>query len=154
MTTATIDQLDVTTTTDIKDIDYAAVTVKIQTGDREDDYLKIPLFDVRSAALGISTIGVSSNTDSGQSLDKLSNALSLVSAYRSVYGAYQNRLEHTMNNVGNYTENLVASESRIRDTDMSKEMVEYTKNNILLQSAQAMLAQANTAPQGVLTLLK
>jgi flagellin len=154
MTTRTIDQIDVTTTTDIKDVDYATATVRIQTGDTEGDFIKIPLFDVRKAALGLSSIGVSSNVNAKQSLVKLDGALNTVLTYRSVYGAYQNRMEHTMNNVGNYVENITASESRIRDTDMAKEMMEYTKNSILLQSAQSMLAQANTTPQGVLTLMR
>lgn len=154
MTTETINQIDVTTTTDIKDFDYVAVTITIQTGDTTGDNIKIPLFDARSAALSISSIGVSSKGNAEQSLTKLDNALSMVLAYRSVYGAYQNRLEHTMNNTANYVENLTASESRIRDNDMAKEMLEYTKNNILLNSTQAMLAQSNTEPQGVLALLK
>lgn len=69
-------------------------------------------------------------------------------------GGMQNRLEHTINNLGTTSENLTASESRIRDVDMAKEMMEFTKNNILSQAAQAMLAQANQQPQGVLQLLQ
>lgn len=154
MTTETIDRIDVTTTTDIKDIDYAAAAVNIQTGDKAGDNIRVPLFDTRSAALGLSSVGVSSNANAAQSLAKLDSAMNTVLSYRSVYGAHQNRLEHTMNNTSNYVENLTASESRIRDTDMAKEMMQYTKNNILLQSTQAILAQANIEPQGVLSLLK
>ncbi|MCL1810539.1 MAG: flagellin, partial [Clostridiales bacterium] len=73
---------------------------------------------------------------------------------RGALGAIQNRLEHTINNIGVTVENVTAAESRIRDTDMAKEMMLYTKNNILVQAAQAMLAQANMVPQGVLQLLR
>ena len=78
----------------------------------------------------------------------------MVSAQRAELGALQNRLDHTINNLGVTTENLTAAESRIRDTDMAKEMMEFTKNSILVQAAQAMLAQANLIPQGVLQLLR
>ncbi|NOU58028.1 flagellin [Brevibacillus borstelensis] len=84
----------------------------------------------------------------------IDDAIKQVSAERAKYGAYQNRLEHTINNLGTATENLTASESRIRDVDMAKEMMEFTKQNILTQAAQAMLAQANQQPQGVLQLLR
>jgi flagellin len=84
----------------------------------------------------------------------IQNAIDTVSTYRSGLGAVQNRLEHTINNLGTASENLQASESRIRDVDMAKEMMEFTKNNILTQAAQSMLAQANQQPQGVLQLLR
>ncbi|TNJ63387.1 flagellin, partial [Paenibacillus hemerocallicola] len=87
-------------------------------------------------------------------LSVINDAIEKVSAQRSQLGAFQNRLEHTINNLGTSSENLVASESRIRDVDMAKEMMEFTKNNILSQAAQAMLAQANQQPQGVLQLLR
>src|SRR5690625_1636511 len=87
-------------------------------------------------------------------LDKIDDAINTVSTTRSNLGAVQNRLEHTINNLGASQENLTAAESRIRDTDMAKEMMEFTKNNILTQAAQAMLAQANQTPQGVLQLLR
>ncbi|MBD2845827.1 flagellin [Paenibacillus sp. IB182496] len=87
-------------------------------------------------------------------LTQIEEAIEAVSTERASLGATQNRLEYTSNNLGTTVENLTASESRIRDTDMAKEMVELTKNNILLQASQAMLAQANQAPQGVLTLLR
>jgi flagellin len=77
-----------------------------------------------------------------------------VNTQRAVYGSQQNRLEHTINNLSTTSENLVASESRIRDVDMAKEMMEMTKNNILSQAAQAMIAQANQQPQSVLQLLR
>lgn len=87
-------------------------------------------------------------------IKELDGAINLVSTQRSTFGAAQNRLEHTINNLGTTSENLTASESRIRDVDMAKEMMEFTKNNILSQAAQAMLAQANQQPQGVLQLLQ
>lgn len=88
------------------------------------------------------------------SLGVVDSAIQLVSAQRSALGAAQNRLEHTIANLDNASENLQAAESRIRDVDMAKEMMSYTKNNILIQAATAMLAQANQAPQGVLQLLR
>ncbi|MEF2968080.1 flagellin [Paenibacillus sp. M1] len=84
----------------------------------------------------------------------VSEAITSVATARGTLGAYQNRLEYTSNNLGTTVENLTASESRIRDTDMAKEMVALTKNNILLQASQAMLSQANSQPQGVLSLLR
>ncbi|SFJ26828.1 flagellin [Paenibacillus sp. UNC496MF] len=87
-------------------------------------------------------------------LTKVNTAITDVATERGKLGAVQNRLEYTSNNLGTTTENLTASESRIRDTDMAKEMVNLTKNNILLQASQSMLAQANSAPQGVLSLLR
>src|SRR5699024_7622515 len=87
-------------------------------------------------------------------LNKIDDAIKTVSTTRSSLGAVQNRLEHTINNLGASAENLTAAESRIRDVDMAKEMMEFTKNNILSQAAQSMLAQANQQPQGVLQLLQ
>ncbi|MDE7299328.1 MAG: flagellin, partial [Lachnospiraceae bacterium] len=87
-------------------------------------------------------------------IDIVNSALEFVSAQRSELGAYQNRLEHTIANADNTAENLQASESRIRDVDMAEEMVKYSKDNILQQAAQSMLAQANQSTQGVLSLLR
>ena len=87
-------------------------------------------------------------------IDKINCAIDIVSKRRGTFGAVQNRLEHTINNLAVSTENISAAESRIRDVDMAKEMMAYTKNNILVQSAQAMLAQANQVPQSVLQLLQ
>ncbi|MCM3750196.1 flagellin [Paenibacillus pasadenensis] len=105
------------------------------------------------------TIGSISTTSFGSltsasTLTNINDAISAVATERGKLGAVQNRLEYTSNNLGTTTENLTASESRIRDTDMAKEMVALTKNNILLQASQSMLAQANSAPQGVLSLLR
>ncbi|MBO7747233.1 flagellin [Paenibacillus sp. MWE-103] len=97
---------------------------------------------------------LSAATPSSATLTSVNDAITAVAAERGKLGAVQNRLEYTSNNLGTTTENLTASESRIRDTDMASEMVSLTKNNILLQASQSMLAQANSAPQGVLSLLR
>lgn len=99
-------------------------------------------------------LDVSTHDKATAAISVLDDAIAAVSAERSKLGAFQNRLEHTINNLGTTAENLTASESRIRDVDMAKEMMEFTKNNILTQAAQAMLAQANQQPQGVLQLLR
>jgi len=104
--------------------------------------------------LGVSTINIAEGFDHDTALEAVDTAIKNVSAARSSLGANQNRLEHTINNLDNAAENLTAAESRIRDVDMAKEMMEFTKNNILTQAAQAMLAQANQTPQGVLQLLR
>ncbi|HZW68744.1 MAG TPA: flagellin Hag [Pseudogracilibacillus sp.] len=98
--------------------------------------------------------GILTQEAADEAITTFDDAINQVSAQRAKLGAIQNRLEHTINNLGASAENLTAAESRIRDTDMAKEMMEFTKNNILTQSAQAMLAQANQVPQGVLQLLR
>lgn len=100
------------------------------------------------------SLDVSSHSKATAAISVIQDAIESVSAERSKLGAYQNRLEHTINNLGTSSENMTAAESRIRDVDMAKEMMEFTKNNILSQAAQAMLAQANQQPQGVLQLLR
>ena len=97
---------------------------------------------------------VTSSDNARQAISIINNAIDMISSMRSDFGALQNRLEHTINNLGVQTENITASESRIRDVDMAQEMMAYTKNNILVQASQAMLAQANQVPQGVLQLLQ
>src|SRR5690625_49255 len=99
-------------------------------------------------------IDISSQESADAAITTINDAIETVSSERSKLGAVQNRLEHTINNLGASAENLQAAESRIRDVDMAKEMMEFTKNNILTQAAQAMLAQANQVPQGVLQLLR
>lgn len=102
----------------------------------------------------VSTGGVLTQADAETAIKSFDNAIKTVSAERSKLGAYQNRLEHTIANLGTSSENLTAAESRVRDVDMAKEMMNFQKNNILSQAAQAMLAQANQQPQGVLQLLR
>lgn len=114
----------------------------------------ISMGDMRAAALGVSTVDIGTKLGAQVAIETIQGALEKVSSQRSSLGAMQNRFEHTIKNLDTAAENLQASESRIRDVDMAKEMMNFTKNNILTQAAQAMLAQANQAPQGVLQLLR
>lgn len=114
----------------------------------------ISVGDMRAEALGVKDINISSKFGAATAIETVQNAMQKVSSQRSSLGAMQNRLEHTINNLGAASENLSAAESRIRDVDMAKEMMAQTKNNILAQASQAMLAQANQQPQGVLQLLR
>jgi len=107
-----------------------------------------------SSAVAVGKISVSSQTTASDAILKINTAINKVSTQRAALGATQNRLEHTINNLGVTSENITAAESRIRDVDMAKEMMSFTKNNILSQAAQSMLAQANQQPQGVLQLLR
>lgn len=150
-----------------------------QVGANKDQSMTIEIKDMRSLALGVTAaagtegfvnentvtngtdnvtreaaLDVSSHKSATAAIKVINDAIEKVSAERSKLGAYQNRLEHTINNLGTSSENLTAAESRIRDVDMAKEMMEFTKMNILSQAAQAMLAQANQQPQGVLQLLR
>jgi len=112
----------------------------------------VSIKSLRTTASGAGTLTTRSGADS--SFTVINDAIEKVSAERSKLGANQNRLEHTINNLKTSSENLTAAESRIRDVDMAKEMMNQTKNSILAQAAQAMLAQANQQPQGVLQLLR
>lgn len=125
-----------------------------QIGSNGNQTLEMSTVDISSSGIGIDSVSISTSTSAVQALDILDEAIEEVSSVRSKYGALQNRLEHTIANLSNSEENLTASESRIRDVDMAKEMMQFTKENILVQSAQAMLAQSNQQPQGVLQLLR
>ena len=127
----------------------------LQIGDTADDFnkLNVSVGDMSSNALGIANVDISTQDGASAAIEKIKNAINSVSSTRGDLGAIQNRLEHTINNLGVTEENMTSAESRIRDTDMAAEMMEYTKNNILIQASQAMLAQANQLPQGVLQLL-
>ena len=143
------------TLTDNKD----GAGLELQVGDTDDDFQKVRVTvgDMSAKGLGIDAlknVGIADQATAGKSIDKIKSAINTVSSTRGDLGAIQNRLEHTINNLGVTTENMTAAESRIRDTDMAQEMMSYTKNNILVQAAQAMLAQANQLPQGVLQLLQ
>jgi len=129
-------------------------SLKMQIGANEAQDMSISISDMRATALGVSGVSVTTQTAASTSVTTINNAITTVSTERAKLGAVQNRLEHTIKNLDTSSENLQASESRIRDVDMAKEMMEFTKNNILQQAAQAMLAQANQAPQGVLQLLR
>jgi flagellin len=131
-------------------------SVTFQIGANSGQTLTVNLKDVDAAYLKIDTIDISVGDakDISAHISTLDAAINSVSDFRANLGANQNRLEHTINNLGTASENLTSAESRIRDVDMAKEMAEFTKNNILNQAAQAMLAQANQLPQGVLQLLR
>lgn len=157
----------------------AGTGLQFQIGANENQSMTLEIEDMRAAALGIAgtmntgtftaantvnngtnnlaneaALDVSSATNAAAAITKIQSAIEQVSAERSKLGANQNRLEYTVNNLSTSSENLTAAESRIRDVDMAKEMMDQTKNSILSQAAQAMLAQANQRPQGVLQLLR
>lgn len=119
-----------------------------------DNVLTLNVADMSATALGVADVDVSKVPSAQAAIDKINSAIDTVSKTRSGLGAMQNRLEHTINNLDTTAENLSAANSRIRDTDMAKEMMQYTQMNVLVQSAQAMLAQANQQPQSVLQLLQ
>lgn len=123
-------------------------------GANEGQSITLDIGDMTAKGLGVSGINISGQADADAAITTIQTAIDNVSAERSKLGANQNRLEHTINNLGTSSENLTAAESRIRDVDMAKEMMSFTKNNILTQAAQAMLSQANQQPQGVLQLLR
>ena len=130
-------------------------TANLQIGANSvDTPLQIKIPDLRARALGIDELNIITTDDAKQTLDKIDSALTILNAARGDLGAYQNRLEYTLNSLAASSENLTAAESRIRDVDMAKEMMAYTQASILNQSATAMLAQANQLPQSVLQLLQ
>ena len=128
----------------------------LQIGDTADDFnkLTVSVDSMSSASLGIASLNIGTQSGAAAAVEKIKTAINTVSSTRGDLGALQNRLEHTINNLSVTTENMTAAESRIRDVDMASEMMSYTKNNILVQASQAMLAQANQIPQGVLQLLQ
>jgi len=134
-------------------IDGKALTLQI--GDTADEFnqLKVDIKDCHVDAMGIGDISIADQESAAKAVDAIKNAINYVSDVRGTLGATQNRLDHTINNLSVMQENIQDAESTIRDVDVAEEMMEYTKNNILIQSAQAMLAQANQVPQGVLQLL-
>ena len=129
-------------------------SLKIQCSNAVNDVIWLQLERMDSAYIGVKNIDVTTEGGALDAINVVSQADLLVSEMRARYGAYQNRLEHSYNNNQNKLENTTAAESRIRDTDMAEEMVEYSKNNILKQAGQSMLAQANQSKQGVLSLLQ
>ena len=136
--------------------DPTGASLVLQIGDTADKYNKmsVNVGDMHSKALGIDTLTVADQDGAAAAIQSIKDAINTVSSTRGDLGAIQNRLEHTQNNLSVMTENIQDAESTIRDTDVADEMMAYTKNNILIQSAQAMLAQANQVPQGVLQLLQ
>ncbi len=128
----------------------------LQIGDTSDDFnqLNVAVQDMHAKSLGIGNLKINTEELAQAATDKIKAAINTVSDVRGTLGATQNRLDHTINNLSVMTENIQDAESTIRDVDVAEEMMAYTKNNILIQSAQAMLAQANQVPQGVLQLLQ
>ena len=145
-----------------KDVAFTATGkgggLELQIGDTSDSFnkLKVNVQDMHTKSLGIdaASISIATQAEASAAVDKIKTAINTVSSVRGDLGATQNRLDHTINNLSVMTENIQDAESTIRDTDVAEEMMAYTKNNILVQSAQAMLAQANQVPQGVLQLLQ
>ena len=126
----------------------------LQVGSLCGQKITVSIDDMSAGKLSVDALKVTSFTNAGKAMSDIQNAISMVSTQRSYLGALQNRLEHTIANLDNISENTSSAESRIRDTDMAKEMVNYSKNNILAQAGQSMLAQANQSNQGVLSLLQ
>ena len=134
--------------------DGAGLTLQI--GDTSDDFnqLEVSVQDMHVRSLGLNGISIADQASAQDAVSVIKDAINTVSSVRGSLGAIQNRLDHTINNLSVMEENIQDAESSIRDTDVAEEMMAYTKNNILVQSAQAMLAQANQVPQGVLQLLQ
>lgn len=134
----------------------ASSDVTLQIGSKNDpsQQLGIQINNMDSKSLSLDKVDLSTADGAQEAMTTIQNAVKTVSAERSKMGAYQNRLEHTMNNLNTTSENLTSAESRIRDVDMAKEMMQQTKNSILAQASQAMLTQANQQPQNVLQMLR
>ncbi|WP_430510018.1 flagellin [Gottfriedia solisilvae] len=136
----------------------AAGTVLIQVGANATQEMSLNFktagIDLTAVNTAVNGLSVANQAGAAGAITNLDTQIATVSSGRSTLGSWQNRLEHTIANLDNASENLTASESRVRDVDMAKEMMSFTKNNILTQAAQAMLAQANQQPQGVLQLLR
>jgi len=149
-----IDKIATTTNFNgIKLLDGTQTQVQFQVGVESSDKITLSLQDLTSATLGVDTLDISTSGGANTALDGIKAMITTVSTARGAFGAVQNRLEHTINNLGVTSENLSASESRIRNADMAKEMTDFTRNQILVQAGTSMLAQANSMPQNVLKLL-
>ena len=152
--TSEIDRIQSTTQFNTMNlIDGSFSSKNLQVGALSGQNIQISISNMNSSSIGVSGLSVSDNTSAGKSMSAIQKAIESVSTQRSALGALQNRLEHTIANLDTTSENTSSAESRIRDVDMAEEMVEYSKNNILAQAGQSMLAQANQATQGVLSLL-
>ena len=134
-------------------LDGSFTNKNLQVGSLCGQQISISIGNMNASTLGVSGLKVSSFTKAGSAMLRIQKAIDKVSTQRAYLGAIQNRLEHTIANLDTASENTQAAESRIRDTDMAKEMVTYSKNNILAQAGQSMLAQANQSTQGALSLL-
>jgi flagellin len=136
---------------------YSTTSLSFQVGANAKQVVTLNITDMSATSglnLTTTNVNLASQVSASAAITTIDTAIRTVSSERAKLGAVQNRLEHTINNLNTTAENLTASESRIRDVDMAKEMMEFTKNSILQQAATAMLAQANQQPQGVLQLLQ
>lgn len=136
------------------DFTVAAGSGTIQTGANKGETLDISIGSMKASDLGVNGLSCDTKAHASDALDDLDDAINAVSSQRAKLGAIQNRLDHKINNLDTTTENLASAESRIRDVDMASEMTQYTQTSILVQAATSMLAQANAAPQNVLSLLQ
>ncbi|MGG4471562.1 flagellin Hag [Paenibacillus alvei] len=149
-----IDRISDTTEFNTQNLLDGNFTATLQVGANDGQTISFSISAMDSTALTVDALSVTDNAAASTSIGQLDDAIKAVSTQRSNLGALQNRLEHTINNLDTSSENLTAAESRVRDVDMAKEMMNQTKNSILAQAAQSMLAQANQQPQGVLQLLQ
>ncbi|MFP7470737.1 flagellin Hag [Niallia taxi] len=149
-----IDRISETTEFNTQNLLDGNFTATLQVGANDGQTISFSISAMDSTALTVNALSVTDNAAASTSIGQLDDAIKAVSTQRSNLGALQNRLEHTINNLDTSSENLTAAESRVRDVDMAKEMMNQTKNSILAQAAQSMLAQANQQPQGVLQLLQ
>ena len=155
--TTELDRISSTTQYNTMNVLNGTFTKKqLQVGALKGQTITINIKSMSAKSLGITTQNnkVDTNEKAGKAMSAFQGAISRVSGLRSDLGAIQNRLEHTIANLDNISENTQAAESRLRDTDMASAMVDYSKNNILAQAGQSMLAQANASKEGILTLLQ
>ena len=161
--TSEIDRIQSTTqfnSMNLLDGTFSSKQLKLQVGALKGQSIGVSIAKMSASKLGLAdaagkvSLKVSAFSSAGAAMKSIQDAIKTVSDTRSKLGAIQNRLEHTINNLNTTSENTQAAESRIRDTDMASEMVEYSKNNILAQAGQSMLSQANQQTQGVLSLLQ
>ena len=134
-------------------LDGTFTSKNLQVGAHSDNTISLSIDNMSASSIGVGSINVTTTSGAGSAIDSIKNAIASVSKQRSDLGAVQNRLEHTIKNLDNVVENTTAAESQIRDVDVATAMVEYSKNNILAQAGQSMLAQANQSQSGVLSLL-
>ncbi len=151
-----IEEIDrIATATNFNGISSLSSTdqMTFQIGPSKSETIGVSGGNMKASGIGVASIKVSSQTSANAAIETIKSAIDKVSSYRASLGAAQNRIEHTVNNLKVTSENITDAESRIRDTDMADEITSFTKNNILLQASQSMLAQANSVPQSILSLL-
>jgi flagellin len=135
-------------------LDGSTTDLVFQVGANKDQNVTVTMQSMKAADLSVDALDLTTQAGANTAIDTIDTAIESVSSFRAELGANQNRLEHTINNLRTSSENLQASESRIRDVDMAQEMVKYSKDQIISQAGTSMLAQANSQPQGVLSLLR